>query len=147
MNIATKENSNQTTLPHKTFLIAGATGFIGTSLCIKLLETGHKIYAVDNHNSSDPQNLNFIKNFINKNNIANENFIFYHHDITSPLENLKFDKIDLIYNLDCPASPPQYQKDPIYTFKTSVWGVENLVKIALKHGATLLHALTSKVYL
>ena len=52
---------NQTTLTHKTFLIAGATGFIGTNLCLKLLQNGHKIYAIDNHNSSDPQNLNFIK--------------------------------------------------------------------------------------
>jgi len=52
----------------------------------------------------------------------------------------------VIYNLACPASPPRYQKDPIYTFKTSVWGVENLVKIALKHEATLLHSSTSEVY-
>jgi UDP-glucuronate decarboxylase len=110
------------------------------------LEKGHKIYAIDNHNSSDPQNLISIKNFIKKKNISNENFIFYHHDIINPLENLKFDKLDVIYNLACPASPPQYQKDPIYTFKTSVWGVENLVKIALKYKATLLHASTSEVY-
>lgn len=146
MNITTKENSNQITLPRKTFLISGATGFIGTNLCLKLLQNGHKIYAIDNHNSSDPQNLNFIKNFINKNNIASENFIFYHHDIINPLENFKFDKIDLIYNLACPASPPQYQKDPIYTFKTSVWGVENLIQIALKFQAKILHSSTSEVY-
>jgi UDP-glucuronate decarboxylase len=147
MNIATKENSNQNTLPSKTFLITGATGFIGTNLCLKLLENGsNKIYAIDNHNSSDPQNLNSIKNFVKKNNISSENFIFYHHDIINPLENLEFDKIDVIYNLACPASPPRYQKDPIYTFKTSVWGVENLVKIALKHEATLLHSSTSEVY-
>ena len=146
MNITAKENSNQSTLPHKTFLIAGATGFIGTNLCLKLLEIGHKIYAIDNHNSSDPQNLISVKNFVKKNNISSENFVFYHHDIINPLENLEFDKIDVIYNLACPASPPQYQKDPIYTFKTSVWGVENLVKIALKYKATLLHASTSEVY-
>jgi UDP-glucuronate decarboxylase len=137
---------NQTTLPHKTFLITGATGFIGTNLCLKLLENGNKIYAIDNHNSSDPKNLISIKNFVKKNNISSENFIFYHHDIINSLENLAFDKIDVIYNLACPASPTRYQKDPIYTFKTSVWGVENLVKIALKHKATLLHASTSEVY-
>ena len=57
---------HQTTLTHKTFLIAGASGFIGTNLCLKLLQNGHKIYAIDNHNSSDPQNLNSLKNFINK---------------------------------------------------------------------------------
>ena len=62
MNITTKKNSNQTTLPRKTCLITGATGFIGTNLCLKLLQNGHKIYAIDNHNSSDPQNLNSLKN-------------------------------------------------------------------------------------
>lgn len=138
---------NQTTLPHKTFLITGATGFIGTNLCLKLLKNGgNKIYAIDNHNSSDPQNLNSIKNFVKKNNILSENFIFYHHDIINSLENLAFDKIDIIYNLACPASPPRYQKDPIYTFKTSVWGVENLVQIALKFQAKILHSSTSEVY-
>ena len=118
---------SKTTLPHKTFLIAGATGFIGTNLCLKLLEIGHKIYAIDNHNSSDPQNLISIKNFIKKKNISSENFIFYHHDIINSLANLAFDKIDVIYNLACPASPPQYQKDPIYTFKTSVSSLNQVV--------------------
>ena len=81
----------------KTLLISGATGFIGTNLCLKLLANGHKIYAIDNHNSSDPQNLNSIINFIKNNNISPKNFIFYQHDIINSLENLKFDKIDLIY--------------------------------------------------
>ena len=32
------------------FLITGAAGFIGSSLCVKLLERGDSIIGIDNHN-------------------------------------------------------------------------------------------------
>ena len=31
-------------------LVTGAAGFIGFSLCIKLLERGNKVIGIDNHN-------------------------------------------------------------------------------------------------
>jgi UDP-glucuronate decarboxylase len=120
----------------KTILITGGIGFIGTNLALKLLDLGNKVVAVDNFYSSSPERL---KVFANK-----KNFSFIQHDIRKPL---KIDqKIDEIYNLACPASPPIYQKDPIFTLETSVLGIRNMLKLAKKHKAKILQASTSEVY-
>ena len=120
----------------KTILITGGTGFIGTNLALKLLDLGNKVVAVDNFYSSSPERL---KIFANK-----KNFSFIQHDIRKPL---KIDqKIDEIYNLACPASPPIYQKDPIFTLETSVLGIRNMLKLAQEHKAKILQASTSEVY-
>jgi UDP-glucuronate decarboxylase len=131
---------------NKAILITGATGFIGTNLTIKLLANNYKIIAIDNHFSSNQKNLEIINNYILKHQINNNNFIFFNQDIINPIENLITQKIDYIFNLACPASPPQYQRDPIYTFKTSIWGVENLIQLALKNDCPLIHSSTSEVY-
>ena len=55
-------------------------------------------------------------------------------------------KVDVIFNLACPASPPHYQKDPVYTWETSVLGIRNMLLIAEAQGARLLHASTSEIY-
>ena len=39
-------------------------------------------------------------------------------------------EIDIIYNLACPASPPIYQKDPLFTINTSYLGTKNLLVLA-----------------
>ena len=140
----------------KHILITGATGFIGTNLCLKLLKDNHKIIALDNHVSSDARNITVIKNFMAQHHISDTNFIFVNHDIIQPLtdlfrdnslkQNLLNQPLDFIYNLACPASPPRYQQDPIFTFKTSIWGVENIAQLAFKFNAKIIHSSTSEVY-
>jgi UDP-glucuronate decarboxylase len=63
-------------------------------------------------------------------------------DVVDPVDF----KVDRIYNLACPASPPRYQDDPIRTIRTSVLGALNLVALAERTGARLLQASTSEVY-
>ena len=46
----------------------------------------------------------------------NPKFENIRHDITFPL----YVEVDEIYNLACPASPIQYQIDPVQTTKTNV---------------------------
>jgi UDP-glucuronate decarboxylase len=55
-------------------------------------------------------------------------------------------QVDEAYNLACPASPPHYQKDPIYTWKTCVLGALNVLELATRCGAKVLQASTSEVY-
>ncbi len=54
--------------------------------------------------------------------------------------------IDEIYHLASPASPPQYQLDPIQTFQTNVIGALNLLELARQKGSRILLASTSEVY-
>ncbi|MCK4288036.1 MAG: GDP-mannose 4,6-dehydratase, partial [Bacteroidales bacterium] len=51
-----------------------------------------------------------------------------------------------IYNLACPASPVNYQIDPVQTTKTSVHGAINMLGLAKRLKIKILQASTSEVY-
>ncbi|MFG0284319.1 MAG: UDP-glucuronic acid decarboxylase family protein, partial [Phycisphaerales bacterium JB039] len=53
---------------------------------------------------------------------------------------------DEIYNLACPAAPGHYQYNPIKTMKTSVLGAINMLGMAKRCRAKILHASTSEIY-
>ncbi|WP_423792904.1 UDP-glucuronic acid decarboxylase family protein [Methanocaldococcus indicus] len=120
----------------KTILVTGGAGFIGTNLIKRLLENNNRIICIDNNYTGRLEN---IKQFLD-----NPNFRFIKHDITKPITINE--EIDEIYNLACPASPPHYQKNPIFTLNTSIFGIINILELAKKHNARVLHASTSEVY-
>jgi len=121
----------------KTILITGGTGFLGSNLCLRLVREGNRVICVDNNYTGRMENVEKLS--------GNPNFLFIKHDIIEPLE--VSEKIDEIYNLACPASPPAYQgKHAILTTKTSVYGIINMLELAKKHGARILQTSTSEVY-
>ncbi|MCH2533787.1 MAG: SDR family oxidoreductase [Bdellovibrionales bacterium] len=120
-------------------LVTGSAGFLGTNLCKRLLDDGHNVVGLDNYYTGLKDNTEFLKNYSN-------NFKFIEHDIINNMAELDFGKLDWIMNLACPASPPHYQKDPIYTTKVSVLGVLNCMELAQSHNASLFHTSTSEVY-
>jgi UDP-glucuronate decarboxylase len=120
----------------KTILITGGAGFIGTNLTKRLLNEGNRVIAVDNFYSSSDRNILQFKD--------NSNYKFIEHDIRFPLT--VEENIDEIFNLACPASPPIYQRDPIFTLDTNVLGTKNMLEFARSKKAKLLHASTSEVY-
>jgi len=115
-------------------LVAGGAGFLGSNLCEELLKLGHKVIAVDNFITGSEKNIDHLQQF--------ENFSFVNHDI---IEYRDF-KVDGIFNLACPASPPLYQKDPVRTVKTNVIGSTNLLELARKTSSRILQASTSEIY-
>ena len=121
------------TMKVKTVLVT-VGGFIGSHLC-------HKRYqkiedSLDDLSTGSKQN---ISNLIN-----HKNFEFVKHDINQPYFR---QGIDEIYNLACPASPIQYQKNPIKTIKTCTIGVINILGLAKANKAKVLQASTSEVYI
>ena len=115
-------------------LVTGGAGFLGSHLCDRLLKDGNDVVCVDNLFTGSKDNIRHL--------LANPYFEFIRHDVTQPI----FVECDQIYNLACPASPKWYQKDPIYTFKTSVYGAMNCLGLAKRTGARVLQASTSEVY-
>ena len=122
----------------KTILITGGTGFIGSNLCHKLIQDiNNRIICIDNNYTGCIEN---IKSLIN-----NPRFKFIEHDVINPIEI--DEKIDEIYNLACPASPPAYQGErAIFTTKTCVLGALNMLELARKNNAKILQTSTSEVY-
>ena len=115
-------------------LVTGGAGFLGSHLCDKLLEMGNDVVCVDNLFTGSKDNI--------RHNLSNPYFEFIRHDIINQI----FVECDQIYNLACPASPIWYQRDPIYTTKTSVYGAFNTLGLAKRTGARILQTSTSEVY-
>jgi len=118
----------------KRVLVTGGAGFLGSHLCAKLVTEGYDVICVDNLFTGSKRNIESL--------LDHHNFEFIRHDVTFPL----YLEVDQIYNLACPASPVQYQHDPVQTTKTSVHGAINLLGLAKRTGARIFQASTSEVY-
>ncbi len=117
-------------------VVTGGAGFIGSHLCDRLVQQGHRVFCVDNLFSGTFANIRPL--------INHRNFEFIEHDVRDPLRIAG--KIDRIFNLACPASPRHYQRDPIGTLRTCVSGAHNVIELARQKGARALQASTSEVY-
>ena len=119
----------------KTVLISGCCGFIGQNLVNELINN-YKIIGIDNFFSS---NKKVLKRFT-----KTDRFKFIEQDISDRLHINE--KIDFIINLACPASPPKYQSNPIFTLETNFKGTLNLLNLANKNNSIFIQASTSEVY-
>jgi len=115
-------------------LVTGGAGFLGSHLSERLLELGHEVVVADNFYTGSKENIAHL--------LDNKSFELLRHDVTFPL----YIEVDGIFNLACPASPIQYQKNPVQTFKTSVHGAINMLGLAKRTGARFLQASTSEIY-
>lgn len=120
-------------LPRKA-LVTGAAGFLGSHLCRRLLNDGYEVTALDNLFTGTKSNILDL--------FDDKRFSFVLHDVTQPY----WGQFNEIYNLACPASPIHYQHNPVETMKSSVLGMMNMLDLALKTKAKLLHTSTSEVY-
>lgn len=121
-------------LETKKILITGGAGFIGSHLARRLLAQGHEVTVMDNLFTGTKANIYDLSD--------DRRFTFILHDVTQPF----WGQFDEIYNLACPASPVHYQRNPVETIKTSFLGMMNVLELALKTKARVLHTTTSEVY-
>ena len=118
----------------KKALVTGGAGFLGSHLCKRLLADGYEVTALDNLFTGTKENIYEL--------FGDRRFSFVLHDVTQPF----WGQFDEIYNLACPASPIHYQKNPVETTKSSVIGTMNMLELALKTKARMLHTSTSEIY-
>lgn len=110
----------------KTVLVTGAAGFVGSHLVDALLKTGATVIGVDNFITGRKDNL---KHLIEDGLSTVDNFAFIETDaIQSPATYLDEElKIDVIFHLASPASPPRYQKHPVETYLVNSLGTHHLL--------------------
>jgi UDP-glucuronate decarboxylase len=120
----------------KNILVTGGAGFIGFNLCKRLLDEGNQVTCLDNFYSSNPNNVRDLMEI--------SGFTFIKHNVVDPLtiEN----NFDEIYHLACPASPKQYQRNPIFTLDTNYLGSKNILEFAMIRNSKVLLTSTSEVY-
>jgi len=117
-------------------LVTGGAGFLGSHLCKTLIEKGHHVTALDNLYTGSLNNINSIAD--------HPRFKFTQEDVRIPFD-FKND-FDQIYNLACPASPIHYQKTPLKTMQTSIYGAFHVLEFAQQNQSKVLQASTSEVY-
>lgn len=116
-------------------LVTGGAGFLGSHLCDRLVSDGHEVLSVDDYSSGSRDNIASLA--------GHPRFTSHAQDVREPM---RFERLDRIYHLACPASPSAYQADPIGTARTAVIGTLEALELARRTGARCLLASTSEVY-
>ncbi len=119
-------------------MVAGASGFIGSNLCRELLNRGQKVIGIDNYATSNGSNLLELR--------KNRNFDFIQCSVLEPDFFPHAEKVDFVFHLASPASPPKYQALGLETLKANTQGTENLIRFSLDHNSTFIFASTSEIY-
>jgi dTDP-glucose 4,6-dehydratase len=116
-------------------LVTGAAGFLGSHLTDRLLAEGHSVLGVDNYATGDSENLAHLA--------QEPRFKFEQKDVCQPFDP---GRVDYVFNLASPASPPEYLRLGIETLRAGSVGTENTLEIAAKYDAGYLQASTSECY-
>lgn len=116
-------------------VVTGGAGFLGSNLCANLIARGDDVLCIDDFSTGSVRNIVELKH--------HQRFSILRQDITTPLT---LSEVDQIYHFACPASPVQYQRNPVKTIKTNVYGSIHILESALDTAARVLQASTSEVY-
>lgn len=117
--------------------VTGAAGFLGSNLCNKLIDEGHRVTALDNLSMGRRANLESL--------LSHTDFELIEHDVAQPLDNVNLaDDISVIVHLAA-FKIPRYG-NAIDTLKINYHGTENVLDLARQRNIKCVLASTSDVY-
>jgi dTDP-glucose 4,6-dehydratase len=117
-------------------VVSGGAGFIGSHLCEALLDRGMSVLALDNLLTGSPDNVRALQD--------RADFEFRKANVND--EVVVDGDVRFVLHFASPASPPQYDANPIHTLKVGTLGTMNMLGLARAKGATFLLASTSEIY-
>ena len=131
----------------KKIIVTGSAGFIGFSLCLKLLERGDIIIGIDNHNDYyDPKikeaRIKRLENYLNYKHFRQD--ISDQKDLEETFANHKPQKV---VNLAAQAGVRYSIQNPLAYIKSNIVGFANILENCRNHKIEhLVYASTSSVY-
>ncbi len=127
-----------TTLKGKTILVAGAAGFVPSTLCEFYLNLDAKVIGLDNFITGSKSNIDILEKY--------ENFTFHECNIYEKLPDFTGVDIDYVFSLASPASPIDFGLIPMEIMRVNSEGTLALLELSLEKKARFLEASTSEVY-
>ena len=128
-------------------LVTGSAGFIGSALSIKLLDQGHNVIGIDNHN--DYYEVKLKEDRLARH-LKHKNYIHYRVSIDDTKEIKKIfekHKFDVVINLAAQAGVRYSIENPHSYIDSNVYGFLNILEVCkskkIKH---LIYASSSSVY-
>lgn len=117
-------------------VVAGGAGFIGSSLCRRLLHRGDRVVCVDNLVTGRAANVADLA--------GDPGFVLVEADVCRPVT--VEGPVGAVINLACPASPADFGPLALEILEVGSRGTAVLLDLAAAKGARFLQASTSEVY-
>ena len=123
----------------KTILVTGGAGFVGSHLCERLVEDGHKVICFDNLSAGQLANIKDFQNQLtfvqgDANNLADLEPIF------------RDNKLDAVFHYAAVVGVRRTAENPIEVLN-DIKGVRNVFELALQYGKPkIVYASSSEVY-
>lgn len=135
-------------LDKKNILVTGGAGFIGSHLCERLLEEGHRVICIDNFSTGSLNNIESL--------LQIPDFRFLRLDVNAPINlesfeelsafKIPFQGIQEIYHLAAPTSIKNFEEHKIETLLAHSLGNYYTLELAKKYKARILLGSSSVVY-
>jgi nucleoside-diphosphate-sugar epimerase len=121
-------------------VVLGGAGFIGSHLVDRLMQEGITCLVLDNEVTGRFANLAHWE--------GHPRFHKISFDITAPFptDHFGLHRVDWVFQLASPASPPQYRRLSLETLRVNAEGTWHALELAQHFGARLILASTSEVY-
>lgn len=118
----------------KRIAVLGGVGFIGTHLCLKLIEQGHVVYCVDIRDKACSPLLRQVA--------KHPRFRYVRHNISDPFGI----RCEEIYNLAAPSNVRYSKVLPVEALKICMLGTVNVLDAARNNHARVVYASSGSIY-
>lgn len=117
-------------------VVTGGAGFLGLHICARLSKRGDSVICIDDFSTSAPWARGVLGDL--------DRVTVVDGSVADPPALPH--RMDLLLHLACPASPRDYQADPVGTLVTGGLGTLEMLDRAESSGARIVLASTSEVY-